>query len=984
MVASIDGHSRKVMHIAVGITLSVLTLHLAGLVLLKDEWQRLVLSDVAQSMEGMAAAGALFLAARASRAHSRRLALAWGVLALAQFLTAMGDTVYGLLEIVFQQETFPSLADPLYLCYYPIFIVGVILLPATRLTPRERNRTTLDLGMVMLSAMLVFWNFWIGPTVYGNTTDWETLALSVAYPVLDLMLLFALLLLLFRRGETQLPRPQLLLAAGAAAMIGGDFLFSYRTILGEYHSGELTDILWAISFGLCFLAGILEAVTGQPADAQANEAHHTQGMTFETTFFPFVWLLLAWVLLTLGYNTAIPVTFPILTFGFGGIAVLAVTRQILVLVENGQLTAQLSRARDVLETRVQERTAELALANRDLRNEITQHKRAEEALAASEDRYRTVVEQVSEGIILYDMQTNRVLEANPAYARLLGYALDEMRGLTLYDIVAADRASIDENLKRILAQRHYAIGERQHRRKDGSLSDVEVTGAVLSLAQQEVLCIVVRDISARKRAEQARELEATRHELLLELHKRMDTPPQEILDFAVNAAVKTIQSEIAVIGLVDEGASALTIVARSPGAMAHSKLENGRGGSAVGLAGLWGECIRERKPILVNDYDAPHPNKRGYPAGHVPIKRYLGIPIFDGSRIVALAGAANKAGPYTESDVNALTLLMNRVWEILRRKRVEDALAESESKLRNLIEQSVDAITLSDEQGRVVTWNSAAEKLTGFTREEMLGKTAPEIQFALMPNERRTPEVYAQVVSIFDHALREAQSSWLERRWEGEIERPDGTRRYIEQSAFSIKTRKGFMMASSSRDITERKKSEERLLYLSTHDTLTGLYNRSFFEEELTRMGRGREFPMSILMADVNGMKQANDTQGHSVGDELLCRAARVLQASLRAEDVIARIGGDEFAALLPNTDAATAAEVVARIMRAVESDAAPSCTPLSCGLGIATAAPGMALAETLKQADMEMYADKIRTKGAPSVDSHQGQSSHTGQMDLA
>src|SRR5205085_12588441 len=118
----------------------------------------------------------------------------------------------------------------------------------------------------------------------------------------------------------------------------------------------------------------------------------------------------------------------------------------------------------------------------------------------------------------------------------------------------------------------------------------------------------------------------------------------------------------------------------------------------------------------------------------------------------------------------------------------------------------------------------------------------------------------------------------------------------------------------SIEDITARKQAEDYLKYLGTHDVLTGLYNRAYFAEELARLGRGRRFPVSMIMADLNGLKEVNDSLGHAEGDKLIRRAAEVLQASVRAEDLVTRTGGDEFAIILPATTAEAAAEAVLRV----------------------------------------------------------------------
>jgi len=107
---------------------------------------------------------------------------------------------------------------------------------------------------------------------------------------------------------------------------------------------------------------------------------------------------------------------------------------------------------------------------------------------------------------------------------------------------------------------------------------------------------------------------------------------------------------------------------------------------------------------------------------------------------------------------------------------------------------------------------------------------------------------------------------------------------------------------------------EQRLEYLSYHDQLTGLYNRRFYEEQLTRLDVKRNFPLTLVMADVNGLKLINDSFGHVVGDELLKKVAEVITQGCRADEIIARLGGDEFVILLPNTDANETSHIVKRV----------------------------------------------------------------------
>jgi PAS domain S-box-containing protein len=123
-------------------------------------------------------------------------------------------------------------------------------------------------------------------------------------------------------------------------------------------------------------------------------------------------------------------------------------------------------------------------------------------LRESEERYRAVVEQAAEGSLLVDVDSKRVLEANAAYQNLLGYSSEEVLRLSLYDLVPYPPQSMDCYVQRVREQGSYTSGERRHRRKDGSLVDVEVSANVISYGGREAMCIVVRDITERKRTEE--------------------------------------------------------------------------------------------------------------------------------------------------------------------------------------------------------------------------------------------------------------------------------------------------------------------------------------------------------------------------------------------------------------------------------------------------------------------------------------------------
>ncbi len=161
-------------------------------------------------------------------------------------------------------------------------------------------------------------------------------------------------------------------------------------------------------------------------------------------------------------------------------------------------------------------------------------------------------------------------------------------------------------------------------------------------------------------------------------------------------------------------------------------------------------------------------------------------------------------------------------------------------------------------------------------------------------------------------------------------------------------------------DITARKKAEEYLRYLGTHDVMTGLYNRAFFEETLLKLTANRSDPVSFIIADLNGLKIANDSLGHQAGDKLIRRAAEVLTASIEDGHIAARIGGDEFIIIMAGVEEQTANNIMERIQSLVMMNNKYYREPeLSLSLGASTSEPGVPLEKTIRDADDAMYRNK-------------------------
>lgn len=168
------------------------------------------------------------------------------------------------------------------------------------------------------------------------------------------------------------------------------------------------------------------------------------------------------------------------------------------------------------------------------------------------------------------------------------------------------------------------------------------------------------------------------------------------------------------------------------------------------------------------------------------------------------------------------------------------------------------------------------------------------------------------------------------------------------------------LFADAMSGAVERHSFEKKIEVLSYHDQLTGLYNRRFFEEETERLDTKRNLPLTVIIADVNGLKLTNDAFGHFLGDKLLKKAADVFCTECRADDIIARIGGDEFSILLPKTDSREALRIIRRIQSAILEDTTENII-LSISFGYSTKyEPEEAMIEVIKKAEDHMYNNKL------------------------
>jgi PAS domain S-box-containing protein len=341
------------------------------------------------------------------------------------------------------------------------------------------------------------------------------------------------------------------------------------------------------------------------------------------------------------------------------------------------------------------RRAAMAVDNAKLyeeaQREISERRDAQEALRQSEGRYRTVVKHAAEWIFVFDIETKLILEANAAYRDLLGYSAQDMLGLglTLYDVVAHDRESVDLYVQRILDERVHFIGERRHLRKDGSLVNVEVSSSVISYGGGEALCVIVHDVTERKRSAERlqRSLDA-----LLGLYEAGQILSSSLQREEIGSRLLEIARHVsnltaAVISIPDEA----------------GELHIWR---STGLEGLWRrarftpEAMAARQKALETRKSQAIRLRRPEDADGDDLVS-LNLPLLVRDRLIGVLEAYGPEALMERQNEETLISLANQGASALENARLYTDLAERENRLQDLIRR---LITAQEEERRKVSY----------------------------------------------------------------------------------------------------------------------------------------------------------------------------------------------------------------------------------------------------------------------------------------
>jgi PAS domain S-box-containing protein len=310
-----------------------------------------------------------------------------------------------------------------------------------------------------------------------------------------------------------------------------------------------------------------------------------------------------------------------------------------------------------------------------------------------------------------------------------------------------------------------------------------------------------KDLTPESRAEKALSREKNQLKALLNICQMADTQIQEISSFVIEECIRISESELGFFGFISEDETLMTAHLWSEKVMAACVMDNKPVEFPCGNAGIWAESIRQRKPVIVNDYKKPDPRKRGYPEGHVALSRLMSIPIIDGGKVVAVAAVANKREDYTESDYLHIHIFLESIWSIVQRQRSVEALRVSEERFRTFADFTYNWETWRGADGRYIYISPACERTTGYRVEEFMNDpdlvmkiTHPDDRALLVRHEQE--HVTGQVYNFdFRIITRDGEEHWINHSC---------------QPVFSADG-KSLGRRASNRDITLRKKLEIEL-----------------------------------------------------------------------------------------------------------------------------------------------------------------------------
>jgi len=515
--------------------------------------------------------------------------------------------------------------------------------------------------------------------------------------------------------------------------------------------------------------------------------------------------------------------------------------------------------------------------------DITQRKKIESELQF----LSAITQQISDSIIVTDLKF-RIIFVNTATEDLYGYSREDFIGKTPGFLNAEPlRKKIEKQIYKTVRRGEIWTGHHRNRRKDGSLFACEFRISPIRNHAGEVYCYcsIQRDITEREQSHKAMEMQRDLGTFLSSVHSQT-----EAFDYILDMALQLEGIDCGGIYLVNRDLESVDLVAHRGlkyafvNAVSHYNKHQPES-----------KMIKEGKPfygsyLKMLEKDDPEKQKEGLLSISV-------IPVFyEGEVVASLNLGSHACSDIPLSSRVKIEAIAARIGGVLVRLNAEKCLEENFHFLKVLFDTSPNPIFFKDGKGIYRACNQAFADCLGKKESEILGKTIFEL----------APKEFAESYHKADRDLMEKKGRQV---YESKVLFGDGSYHDIMFfKAVSFKSSKevggivGFML-----DITKRKEMEREFKRNSLHDSLTNIPNRRLFMQNLTqamqRARRNESFKFAVLFLDLDHFKDINDGLGHLIGDKVILEISRKIKKCVRANDTVARFGGDEFAILLDNVE---------------------------------------------------------------------------------
>lgn len=563
--------------------------------------------------------------------------------------------------------------------------------------------------------------------------------------------------------------------------------------------------------------------------------------------------------------------------------------------------------------------------------------------------YQTVFDNAYDAMFI-ETTAGQILDVNPAACNLTGYIREELLSMNVSQLLPSrQKMPLEEVIREELKTGGFSFSG-YNIRKDGSLINVEVRATSFLENGEERVIVILRDITdqenaKRQTAKQRLVLESL-HQMAIGIMRRHEL--QDVLNSIIQHACKLFDT-----------ANGYVYMSANEKEMIEIKVTSGNYSGYVGYkrrigSGLAGMVWQSGEPMVIENYQSWIGKDKDL--RWKDVKTAIGIPLKTRGKVVGVIGLdiIGQSRSFCQDDFATFQRLAELASIAIENAILVKELNTSENQFHSLFSNMAEGVALHDavfdEQGnlinyRIVDINSQYSKITGLRREDVLGKLATEVYHG---NKAPYLDEYSKTILL-------RASNYFETYYEP----------FKKFFSISVAPWQENGFASIFTDITERKQTEEKLFHMSYQDSLTGVYNRAYFEAELKQLANSK-INVALVIADVDRLKTVNDMFGHEEGNRFLIRASDLLRKSFRKEDIIARIGGDEFAVIMKNVTELEVSNICSEIRRDLDKLLSDEISnlPIQLSMGYAFSAEGNPNSlEIFRIADDRLYRDKIHRK---------------------